>query len=111
MKRFTACCFLCGGVEYLHDYRAITPDTNAGTRIFMPIRCYALLASIAFTYLLQKKAESFRKLVGFTSLVYILVQSILRNTWLNTCLSMISSLILASAIEVISSKVHTKYIP
>lgn len=114
----TTCTFSIKPVFSLHH--VISVLTNAGTisslnillDTFAPEFFYAnqmlcILASIAFICLLQKKAESFRKLIGFISLMYILVQSILRNTWLNTCLSMFISLILASAIEVISSRVHT----
>ena len=118
ISRKTACTFSIKPVFSLQH--VISVLTNAGTissfnilldtfapEIFYANQMLCILASIAFTYLLQKKAENFRKLIGFIGLMYILVQSILRNTWLNTCLSMIISLILASAIEVISSRVHT----
>lgn len=64
-----------------------------------------ILASIAFIYLLHKKADTTRNIIAFICLIYILVQSILRNTWLNTCTSMFVSLIIASVIEIISSRV------
>ena len=78
--------------------------------IFVPRFFYAnqmlcILFSVAFTYLLQNKAALVRKSVGFIGLICLLISGILYGFWLNACISLAESLVIASAIEFISNRV------
>ena len=65
-----------------------------------------ILSSAAAVFLLQKKADKARIITGITGLMCILVHSILLGSWLNTCLNFAASLVIASAVEFISSRVR-----
>ena len=65
-----------------------------------------ILSSAALIFILQKKADTARKIIGFIGLIYIFCQSILSGSWLNVFMSLALSLVIASAIEIISSRVR-----
>lgn len=93
---------------------------NAGTISFMNIllndfvpkffyanQILCILSSAALIFILQKKADTARKITGLVGLGYILYKSILLGSWLNTCMSLTLSIIVASVIEFISSRVRS----
>ena len=61
-----------------------------------------ILSSVAFICLIPKKADKIRKIIGFICLIYILIQNVLLHTWLNTCLNLIMSLVIAYTTEIIT---------
>ena len=75
-------------------------------KFFYANQVLCILSLAALTFILQKKADKARKITGFTGLIYILVQSILYRSWLNVLMSLAVSLVIASAIEIISSRVR-----
>ncbi len=90
---------------------------NAGTISFMNILLNAympeflcsnqilcILSSAILICILHKRVDSTRKIIGFAGLGYILYQSILFGSWLNTCTSLAVSLVTASAIEFINNQ-------
>lgn len=92
---------------------------NAGTISFLNIllntfapqffyanQVLCILSSSALIFILQRKADTARKIIGFTGIIYILCQSILLGSWLNTCVNITLSLVVALAIEIISSRIR-----
>ena len=107
---------LCPNFSLKHYFSILA---NAGTISFINImldtfapeffyanQVLCILSLAALTFILQKKADKARKITGFTGLIYILVQSILSRSWLNVLMSLAVSLVIASAIEIISSRVR-----
>ena len=90
---------------------------NAGTISFLNVllntcapeffyanQVLCVLSFATLTFILQKKANTAKKIIGFTGIVYILIQSILSGSWISTCMSLTVSLIVASIIEYISRR-------
>ena len=101
----------------INHYISIT--ANTGTISFLNIllnncvpgffyanQILCILSSAALIFILQKKADTARRIIGFTGLVYILCQSVLSGSWLNVCMSLALSLVIASVIEIISNRVR-----
>ena len=90
---------------------------NAGTISFLNIilstcapefsyanQVLCTLSFVAFIFILQKKADTIKNIIGFTGAVYTLGQSILSGSWVSTSISLAVSLVIASIIECISSR-------
>ena len=75
-------------------------------RFFYANQVLCIMSSAALIFILQKKVDTARKIIGFIGLIYILFQSILPGSWLNVFMSLALSLVIASAIEIISNRVH-----
>ena len=75
-------------------------------KFFYANQILCILCSAALIFLFQKKADTPRKIIGFIGLVCVLLQSILLGSWLNICLNLAASLVIASAIEFISTRVR-----
>ena len=73
-------------------------------KFFFANQMLCILSLSALICLIPQKANIARSIIGFISLVYITIQSISSGSWLNTCLNLTISLIIASAIEFISNK-------
>lgn len=75
-------------------------------KFFYSNQILCILSSVVLIFILQKKAYTVKKVTGFIGLIYILGQSILSGSWLNTFVSLAVSLVIASAMEFINSRVR-----
>lgn len=64
------------------------------------------LLIIGAACLIQKKFGNLRKILGFIGLIFFLSQSIVYNSLINACLSLIESLIIAVILEFINNRAY-----
>ena len=101
----------------LNAKHAASVMANAGTISFLNIllnicapkfyyanQMLCISASVVLICLLQRNADTARKVIGFTGLLCFLLQSVLRCALLNACLGLAESLVIASAIEYINTR-------
>lgn len=76
------------------------------TNFFYANQMLCTLSLIGLLCILQQKADVVRKILGFISLICFLIWSIIYGSWLNACLSLLGSLVIASIVEIINSRAY-----